>query len=54
MSFQADSAADDSVKDIDLTIKNLLQNILIELKIANMYNQLTHDEKIKEEDVDED
>ena len=40
--------------EIDTTIKDLLQLILIELKIMNTYNVLGHDKVIKEEDVNED
>jgi len=48
MSFEPDN------DDIDLTIKDLLKSILLELRITNAYNSLTHDEVITEEDIDED
>jgi hypothetical protein len=38
----------------ELTVKELLEKILIELRIANKYNELGHDETINEESVHED
>ncbi len=38
----------------DLTVKELLERILIELRIANKYNELGFDEIINEESIHED
>ena len=38
----------------DLTVKELLEKILIELRIINKYNELGFDEIIDEESVHED
>ncbi len=38
----------------DLTVKELLEKILIELRIANKYNELGFDELIVEESIHED
>ena len=38
----------------DLTVKELLEKILIELRIINKFNELGHDEIIGEESVHED
>ena len=38
----------------DLTIKELLEKILIELRIANKYNELGFDEVIDEDAIHED
>ena len=38
----------------DLTVKELLEKILMELRIANKYNELGFDEIIDEESVHED
>lgn len=38
----------------ELTVKELLQRILIELRIANKYNELGFDEIIDEESIHED
>tara|TARA_R110002126_G_scaffold275111_1_gene420479 strand:+ start:439 stop:594 length:156 start_codon:yes stop_codon:yes gene_type:complete len=48
MSWQAEDI------EHDLTVKELLQMILIELRILNKYNELGHDEIIDEESVHED
>jgi len=38
----------------DLTVKELLEKILIELRIANKYNELGFDEIIDEDSIHED
>ena len=38
----------------DLTVKELLEKILMELRIANKYNELGFDEIIDEDSVHED
>ena len=38
----------------DLTVKELLEKILIELRIANKYNELGFDEIIDEDAIHED
>jgi len=38
----------------DLTVKELLEKILIELRIANKYNELGFDEVIDEDAIHED
>lgn len=48
MSFEADNI------EQDLTVKELLQKILVELRIANKYNELGHDEIIEEDSIHED
>jgi len=40
--------------DHELTVKELLEKILIELRIANKYNELGFDEIIDEDSVHED
>ena len=48
MSIQADDI------EQDLTVKELLEKILIELRIANKFNELGFDEIIDEESIHED
>jgi hypothetical protein len=48
MSFEPDDL------DHETTVKDLLRQILIELRIANKFNELGHDEIIDEESVHED
>ena len=48
MSFEADNP------EHETTVKEILDLILIELRIMNKYNILGHDELISEEDVHED
>ena len=48
MSFEPDNI------EQDLTVKELLEKILIELRIINKYNELGFDEIIDEESVHED
>ncbi len=48
MSFEPDDL------DHETTVKDLLSQILIELRIANKFNELGHDEIIDEESVHED
>jgi hypothetical protein len=47
MSIEAESIEQET------TVKELLQEILKELKILNIYNSLGHDEVITEEDIEE-
>jgi len=48
MSFEPDNI------EQELTVKELLEKILIELRIMNKFNELGHDEIIDEESVHED
>ena len=48
MSFEPDDL------EHETTVKDLLQQILIELRIINKYNELGFDETIDEESVHED
>lgn len=48
MSFEADNLEQES------DVKELLQKILIELRIANKYNELGFDEIIDEDSIHED
>ena len=48
MSFTPDSSG---TTEHELTVKELLQLILMELRILNTYNSLAHDEVIKEGDI---
>ena len=54
MSFQADG--EDSVSSVDheLTVKELLREILLQLRIMNNYNSIGFDENIREEDLNVD
>ena len=51
MSFTPNS---EDAKTIELTVKDLLQLILTELRIGNKFNELGHDEIIDEESIHED